>query len=342
MKIGILGGSFDPIHQGHLDLSKHVLKELGLQKIILMPTLQTPLKKMTLVSYHDRYQMIKLAIKNYAHFEVSDLEKKLPIPSYTYNTLKKLKQIYPNDQLYWIIGTDQYQQFDKWYKANELLNLAQFVVINRGSKIIEDDCFIFLNNWINPASSTKIRQGEFKYLPKAVRYYIFQKGLYFKDIAQTYCSNKRYAHSVSVANLAVQIASWHKLDQNKTFIAAILHDVCKELDQDKELKIMQDYYPNYLHQARATYHAYTAEHFIKTSLCCSDQEILKAVKHHVLGDCFKPLAKVIYLADKLDPLRGYDTSYELQLIKENLQKGFLYCKKQQKSYLLKKEGIKVD
>lgn len=125
LKIGIFGGAFNPVHNGHLNLAKHYLDELGLDKILFIPTNIPPHKSNEdFAGREDRFNMLRLAIKPYDKFEVSDIEFKRDGKSYTYDTLLELKKIYENAEFYLIIGADQLLHFDKWYKYKEILALV--------------------------------------------------------------------------------------------------------------------------------------------------------------------------------------------------------------------------
>lgn len=125
LKIGIFGGAFNPVHNGHLNLAKHYLDELGLDKILFIPTNIPPHKSNEdFADREDRFNMLRLAIKPYDKFEVSDIEFKRDGKSYTYDTLLELKKIYKNAEFYLIIGADQLLHFDKWFKYKEILTLV--------------------------------------------------------------------------------------------------------------------------------------------------------------------------------------------------------------------------
>ena len=113
-------------------MAKHYLDELGLDKILFIPTNIPPHKSNEdFAGRKDRFNMLRLAIKPYDKFEVSDIEFKRDGKSYTYDTLLELKKIYKNDQLYFMMGMDQASQFDKWKSAKEISELVQLVAFNR-------------------------------------------------------------------------------------------------------------------------------------------------------------------------------------------------------------------
>lgn len=132
LRIGILGGTFDPIHFGHLSLARAAQERLNLDKIVFMPAFLPPHKTMcSTTDYALRYQMTALAIKDEEDFLLSDLERRLGGQSFTYDTLRTFKEICPACQLFFLTGADALKGLDKWYRWQEILDLAQLVVTNR-------------------------------------------------------------------------------------------------------------------------------------------------------------------------------------------------------------------
>lgn len=132
MKTGIFGGAFNPIHNGHTALAKHYMSSLGLDRIIFVPTHIPPHKTGEfLASGTDRLEMLRLAVSGCDGFEIDDCEFHRDEKSYTYDTLLYFKKRYKDDELFLIIGEDQYLYFDKWYKYKEILQLATVVTASR-------------------------------------------------------------------------------------------------------------------------------------------------------------------------------------------------------------------
>lgn len=131
MKIGILGGSFNPVHIGHLILARTVLEEIRLDKIIFIPCYIQPLKSSREFAFPEhRLEMLRLALEGNDSFEISDIEIKRKGKSYTVDTLKILKKTY--DDLFFIIGIDNLREFHKWKEPDKILRLAKLIVTNRG------------------------------------------------------------------------------------------------------------------------------------------------------------------------------------------------------------------
>jgi len=132
MKIGILGGTFNPVHIGHLILAEEAREKLGLDKIIFVPTALPPHKdNLNIAPAKDRLKMLKLAVASNKFFAVSDIEIKRGGRSYTIDTVRELKKNNPADSLYLIIGSDLITYFDDWKDIDQIAKIVTFVVATR-------------------------------------------------------------------------------------------------------------------------------------------------------------------------------------------------------------------
>lgn len=133
-RIGILGGTFDPPHHGHLLIANEVLHELNLDEIWFMPNQEPPHKHKThAIRNEDRLNMLKLATSDQPLFKIETIELDRPGPSYTYDTMKQLTELYPKVKFYFIIGADMIEYLPKWVRINELMELVTFVGVERPS-----------------------------------------------------------------------------------------------------------------------------------------------------------------------------------------------------------------
>ncbi len=161
-KIGVFGGTFDPLHIGHLIIAERAREEFKLQKIIFIPTNIPPHKSPPLALALDRLELVKIAIQDKPYFEVSDMEIKRKGVSYWVDTLRELKKGYPKDEIFTLIGMDEALDFMNWKEPIEILKLSRFIIITRPSSVgvyppslLEKADFISLNLDI---SSTEIRE----------------------------------------------------------------------------------------------------------------------------------------------------------------------------------------
>lgn len=169
MKVGIFGGSFDPIHNGHIHLAQYVLDHTDLDEVWLMVSPLNPLKPQGYVASNEqRLEMARLAVEGIPGIKVSDFEFSLPTPSYTYNTLRRLKEAYPDIDFRLIIGGDNWANFDHWRNPQEILDEFGLIVYPRPGEeirtpsnsqlIIDNSSLIILKNApLMPLSSTAIR-----------------------------------------------------------------------------------------------------------------------------------------------------------------------------------------
>jgi nicotinate-nucleotide adenylyltransferase len=132
VKIGFLGGSFDPVHFGHLLAAQDAYEQHGLDRLILVPAAQAPLKPTDVQSSaEDRLAMLRAAVEWDHRFEVSDLELRRGGVSYTIDSARHFRAVYPNDELYWVIGGDQLPQLHQWKDIGELATLVEFIFLER-------------------------------------------------------------------------------------------------------------------------------------------------------------------------------------------------------------------
>lgn len=198
MRIGLIGGTFNPIHHGHLILSEYVRENCKLDKIIFIPTGLPPHKAWSAVEDPEiRLKMTKIGIERNKYFNVSDIETYREGVSYTIDTITELKNLYPKDQLYFIMGADSLFELPTWKYYEKLISTTNIIVVNRpggknnliGAKIKEyEDLFganiIEIKSPLIDISSSDIRNRvkggkSIKYLvPHKVEEYILQKSLY--------------------------------------------------------------------------------------------------------------------------------------------------------------------
>jgi len=132
IRTGIFGGSFNPIHNGHISLARQLREKAGLDEVWLMVSPQNPLKAQAdLLDDQIRIEMARLAVEGETGIIASDYEMHLPKPSYTWNTLEALKRDYPDREFVLMIGGDNWQLFDKWYRADDIRNQYQIIVYPR-------------------------------------------------------------------------------------------------------------------------------------------------------------------------------------------------------------------
>lgn len=160
-KICLIGGTFDPIHLGHTYIAEKCYRELGMDKIIFLPCKQSP-HKLTKENAPDQHRlaMCQLAVSSLPWAEVDDFDLTAPPPSYSWRTAEVMQERYPDAELYWLMGTDQWQAILRWDRPQYLASLVNFIVISRGAEPEEIDGTPFTHiGGSHSASSTYARKN---------------------------------------------------------------------------------------------------------------------------------------------------------------------------------------
>jgi nicotinate-nucleotide adenylyltransferase len=181
-RIGIYGGSFDPIHHGHLILARDALEQLELDQLIFVPANVSPFKNRTVASPEMRLSMLRAAVKDEPNLAVDDCEVRRAPPSYSIDTVNEIRAREPNAELVWLIGEDHVDDLPKWHRFDELQRLVRFAVLARSGNEADHDYQIICRKI--DISGTDIRKRvasgrPIRYLvPPAVEEIIRQGNLY--------------------------------------------------------------------------------------------------------------------------------------------------------------------
>jgi nicotinate-nucleotide adenylyltransferase len=184
-RIGLLGGTFDPIHNGHIAIIKTAIQQLKLDKLLLIPA-GNPWQKSEFIDSKHRLEMVKKAGNDLEKVEVSDIEVNKTGPTYTFETLQELHKKYPNSELILILGSDAVAGFDTWKEPNLVKTLARIYVVQRAGDFTQDWHFDRIQMPPIEISSTEIREkvknneSISELVPKLVNEYISANGLYKK------------------------------------------------------------------------------------------------------------------------------------------------------------------
>ncbi len=371
MRIGIYGGTFNPPHLGHKRLAEEVLKTLELDKILIIPTSTPPHKKGSdLVSENHRLNMCRLTFGS-DRYEVSDMEIRRKGKSYTIDTVTQLRAEYPDDELFLIIGSDMLLSFDKWYRYKEILSLVTLCVATREKDISAQNLLSYAESVLKlnkediiilpidafVCSSTEVREqiragenaGEF--LLKETQDYIKENGIYedkykeWKSLLRERLLEKRYIHSLNVADSAVVLAEKYGADTEKAYFAGLVHDIMKNASEEEQLQIMEKggiILSRTEKENRKLWHAMAGECYLRLEKGITDSDILNAVRYHTTGRAgMSLLEKVVYIADYISTERDYedvDVMRDLSL-NVSLDEAALYALKFSFTSLSKKEKL---
>lgn len=190
-RIAFYGGAFDPVHNAHIRVAQYALDTMGLSKLVFVPSAQSPLKaKATEVPAALRVEMLRLALGHLPNCEIELSEIEAGGLSYTIHTARRMCQQYPEADLFWIIGGDQYAQIDRWHAIDELAELMEFIVLKRPEFELPATCPVsgmrvhILETPLMEESSTAIRarvvsgKSISAWVPEAVAAFIDRRGLY--------------------------------------------------------------------------------------------------------------------------------------------------------------------
>lgn len=341
--IVVFGGTFDPIHNGHLRISEAASKKFN-ASVIFVPA-KSPRWKTPEETSNQRLEMLSLALKDVSFkYEICnyELNSKDEI-NYSIDTVKYLKKIHPNDNLYFLIGFDQVNKFNDWKSAEELSKIAKIVYVNRPGFILNKEIvkkfeMVDLDfSQSGDVSSSDIREMKSVDLPLSVIKYIEKNRLYFlKKIAEI-VPEKRLNHSIEVANLSLKVAEVNKLEPlHKYYFAALLHDLgkCYAKDDENTLSIMKKYYKDFLDLPSFSYHQFVGEYLAKNKFGVEDPEILDAIKYHCTGKAnMSKLGMVVYACDKIEPTRDFDSTWLINACLKDWKEGFLTTLEDNRKYL---------
>ena len=335
-RIGIMGGSFDPIHQGHIRMAQCALESLRLDKVLMLPSGNPPHKPDITPAEH-RYRMVCAACAGLDGLEPCREELDRTGVIYTVDTLSILHEKYPKAELFYIIGADTLMELHKWRMFEKVLTLCTFLVCPRSwnytPKQLDEERkrltalggqFILLDMEVVDVSSTEvrnaIRDGESTpLLPVQVRQYAQSAGLYgaslripegpqwltllFEDL-----SLKRFSHTLAVADTARRLALLHGLDPVKAEVAGLLHDCAKCLPLKEMQRIAKDNHltdDTSILESGALLHSVVGAYLASTKYGCTDEEAIAAIRSHTTGQPgMSQLAMAVWLADTIEPTRA--------------------------------------
>ena len=273
-KIGIMGGTFDPVHNGHLYLAREALRQLSLDQVLWLTSGDPPHKGESVRSRVVRRNMTKLAIADLDGMEICDIEVRSEAEAYSCETLSALKAQHPDYELYFIMGEDSLRHFDSWYHPEIIAEKAKIVVamryessdsqdeiekrltairelIEQRKRVFSTEFFLLQTKNI-PVSSTALRQMIAKgesirdYVPRAVEDYIKAHHLYEEEISydkqiaailpklEKALKPSRFRHTLGVMETAASLAMRYSYPVSAARIAGLLHD-CAKGNNDKEL-----------------------------------------------------------------------------------------------------------
>lgn len=370
MRLAIMGGTLDPVHNGHLEIAQAVYGICGLDGVLLLPAGDPPHKRRR-TDRMDRLNMAKLAAEGHANLWVSEMEVLREGTTYTVDTLTELHEKYPDVEWSYIIGADTVNVLHLWRRFEDVAKLCSFIAVERPGvdtaethenaaklKALYGATIRFLDVSGPDISSTLVRDrvamGETidDLVPTGVSSYIREKGLYLCDYSWTDLEEKlkgmikpsRYRHTLGVAETAVRLAGRYGIDPQRARLAAMLHDCAKSMpDADMEALICEagvDADQNEL-ALKPVIHAPAGAVLARREFGVKDPQIVSAIRNHTLGGPgMTDLDRLIYIADFIEPNRKpFDGLEEVRRLAEtDLHAALKRCAQLTTEYAISQGG----
>ena len=333
MKIGILGGTLDPVHNGHIEIAMAAMVALGLDQVALMPSGDPPHKSKA-TDKLDRLRMAEIAVQGRPGLYVSDLEIRRQGRTYTVDTLSNLAVEHPEVEWTYILGADALNKLDTWKEFPRIARLCSFAAVSRPG--CDEDlarlraraissCYqtrVDLLPVSGPSvSSTTVRRRVAEGLPiddcvpEQVADYIRQKGLYLckyseaqiLDRLKGMLTDHRFTHTLGVASTAQRLAPGCGVDPLRARLAGLLHDCAKSMPLDEMRELVAKNLPDIDEEeleTRAILHAPAGMVMARDVFGVRDPSILSAIRKHTVGDGqMSPMDALIYVSDFIEPGR---------------------------------------
>ncbi len=335
-RIGLFGGTFDPVHTGHLSAARAAAEILGLKKLILIPASVPPHKELPeeAAPPEMRLEMLRLAIKGLDAAEISEIELKREGISYTDDTLKELMKLYPNSEHWLIMGGDMLEAFEKWRNFDWLIKNVSICALSRhtdrnrlktAAKALSEKygaSVILAENDAVEISSSELREtlktrGAVQYLDPLVYAFIIKNRLYgskanfdwLREKAKQMLDPKRVPHVLGCECEAVSLAERWGADEDSARSAAVLHDITKKLSLTEQLILCEKYgiiVDTVERREVKLLHSITGAALAEYEFGMP-QEICSAIRWHTTGRAHMSLLeKIVYLADYIEPTRDFE------------------------------------
>ncbi|MDE7328390.1 MAG: nicotinate (nicotinamide) nucleotide adenylyltransferase [Clostridia bacterium] len=353
MKV-VFGGAFNPVHNEHINMIKHLLTLQDVEKVVLLPS-DNPPHKSCPTSFEQRLDMLNLAVEGLDRVEICDMERYCSGKRYTCETLPILKEKYGD--VAFVIGGDSLENFEKWKNPQKIIKMCPLLVFTRGRSVNFEEK---LSYWRKQGgdirvcdyapkdiSSTVVRSlaelGIYNNIDAKVAEYIMEKRIYsdHNKLIEKLKSNipaNTFAHCLRTAAYAVELNYLLKLglDYGKVLLAGVLHDCAKakcHTPHDTE-KVPQD------SVGTPVEHQFLGAVIAKEEYGIQDKDVLSAIMYHTTGKRdMSTLQKLIFCSDMLELGRDYpEVEYLRGCIEKSLDRGYKECVLAQYEFLLQRGG----
>lgn len=343
MRIAVYGGSFNPPHPAHVRAAHLAYEALEPDKMLIIPAADPPHKQLAEGSPtpQERFELTRLAFRDFPEAEVSDMEISRGGASYTADTLTELAARYPGAELYFVVGTDMLTSFERWHNFQDILALSALCVLPRGEgdmpeierfsrRFEELYCarVLVIDAAPLPMSSSEIRKllvsrrgadvldGEVYARIIRLRDYAAKPQLdWLRERAYAYLKPKRIPHVAGCEQEAAQLARRWGEDPGDAAEAGILHDITKKLTMEEQLILAEKYgivFDKFERENIKLTHAITGAELSRELFGVPDR-IYSAIRWHTTGRAdMTLLEKIIYIADYIEPTRDFEGVDELR------------------------------
>jgi len=341
----IYGGSFDPPHKGHTALLRAAVRKMRPWRVYVVPAFKSPFKGTAPVPFFDRFRMLKLALKAAGltrGVKISRFEAGKKRVTRTFETIEYFRRLHPCSKLYFLLGSDCLAGFNRWKNSGRILNAAVLLAgARRGFQLKQHRGVPFerLQGVFPEISSTSLRaallSGEnSRYVEVPVMRHIEKRGLYFsreRRMLKKLLTPARYAHSLSVARLAAELAERHGEDPKKAALAGLLHDAARDFSDirlvryavSKRLKV--PCLKRIALHAPVLLHSYASAELARRRFGVRDKKVLRAISLHTsAAPRMDKLSTIIYVADLAAADRGFAQAKKIaRLARRDLCGAFL-------------------
>ncbi len=336
-RIGIYGGTFNPVHVGHFRGAQYAREALRLDRVLMIPDRIAPHKQLPEGSAlpWQRLQMVRLGLTPNCGVEASDISLQREGPSYTVDTVAQVRAMYPDAKLYLLLGDDMLPGFPDWREPEKILKDAALAVFCRGgeeAKQAKENIeamggeVVLLDNPVTNFSSTQLRRMlvfrcASEFIPQKVEEFIYGNGLYgtggdyrhlpeekLEQVVTGLLKPNRVKHVLGCRETAVELARLYGVDETDAARAALLHDITKALDGPLQLTLCRSYdtiLDDFSTKNPKTLHARTGS-LVAERIFGENQAVVDAIRCHTTGKAdMNLLEKIIYVADYMEPNRDF-------------------------------------
>ena len=345
MKVLVFGGSFDPVHKGHVALLRRAIKQIAPDVTHVVPAYHSPFKAKSPTPFRLRMKMLKLAFSRLSKKIVfDDYELRQGGKTYTYQLIHYLQKRYKNPEIYLLVGTDCLNDVHNWKNPQVIFDNATVVAGKRKGYNENPAAFkhIFLPGFFPKLSSSRVRAHILSCgnipdtVPPQIFDTIYKHQLYGLDIhkwLKAHLKPNRYLHSCKVAEMAAALSDIYDVNVETAVRAGILHDAGKGFSGEELIrfcrthKIRVPFFEDICRQEPSLLHSYVSAWLAKHQFGVKDTQVIHAIAEHTLGSLhMSTLSKILFVADISSKDRKYKDAFLIRnLAMQDLDKALLYA-----------------